>query len=125
MSLHPDSLPPNFSHLDPLPPSQPEQAGLCLSAAVCEVRGWPPHSHSRKPALTPMSFPAQLHSSRHSTGAGQASCEDIRGMGHGSEPFQGLCTEGVCWGVGGGHPPGKPRGCRVVVGSLAPSWPAC
>lgn len=35
MSLHPESLPPSFSHLDPPPPSQPEQAGLWLSAAVC------------------------------------------------------------------------------------------
>lgn len=42
-----------------------------------------------------MSFPAQLHSSRHSTGAGQASCKEVGGRGHRSGPLHGLCAEGV------------------------------
>lgn len=34
MSPDPDSLPPDFSHPNPLPPSPPEQAGLCFSTAL-------------------------------------------------------------------------------------------
>lgn len=39
MSPHPDSLPPDCSHPNPLPSPPPEQTGLCLSAALSQSEG--------------------------------------------------------------------------------------
>lgn len=74
MSPHPDSLPPDFSHLDPLAPNPSQNRRPSVSALpIARVRGRPAPLPPGQPTLTPMSFPAQLHSSRHSTRAGQAS----------------------------------------------------
>lgn len=119
MSLLPDSLPPNLSHLDPLPPSQPEQAGLCPSTAVCAARG---QASTLLPRATSthtnvLARPVALLSPFHGGRPGQLQGDRGRGT-----QVKGLCLISVkTVSAQGTHPPRQHRGW----GSLAPSWPAC
>lgn len=133
MSLHPESLPPNFSHLDPLPPSQPEQAGLCLGATVCKAGGWPPRSHPEESTHAnvfpcPVALLSPFHGGRPSQLQG--------GRGKGTQvraltwslcrecPLRGPVPLGLSKQSGVGSWGSFPRQ-RQGWGSLVPSWPAC